>query len=1359
MDALAELIGNSPEIVSVRQRLAALLGRKSRRLPSILLEGETGTGKGLLARCIHRASLPSTAPFIEVNCAAIPATLLEAELFGVDRGAFTDARHSKPGLFQAAHRGTLFLDEVALLGQELQAKLLKAVEDRAVRRLGSTHSEQVDISIIAATNGDLAGAVRHARFRADLYHRLAVVRVTLPPLRQRLSDLPALAEHLLTRICDEHGLPLKTLDAEACDLLMRYPWPGNIRELGNVLERAALFSDSFVLTRDLLELPRAEPLGASKGHITERGESSDADAKRVAKALVDAEWNVARAAQRLMLSRNALRYRIEKYGLTPPFTPQRGRPRADGQPRSTPVRDTAAPREGSHKRVPSTSLRSHRLPQPLYWDRRHLTVFRLALAGREPGWLPGRVLESALEKVTTFGGRVQEFEPGGVIAVFGLEYPEDAARRAAHAGEAIQRLGAAADVSTTIALHTAQLLVTQAEGWTGFSPDEKREAWRIAERLIDAAEPGTIVASRETAAFLERTFALTPLAHESNEITSAFTLRRRVQADPSSHASQFVGRLVELSLLRNRFQASLGDCGQVVTIVGDAGIGKSRLLFEFRRSLQGQPVTYLEASCPSHGAMTPYLPVLELVRLACRIVETDDLATYHRKLLTTLADVGMDVAESAPYLLHLLGIGTEAPGFGMLVPETIQRRTIDVLIDLFARMSRRQVTILVIEDVHWADQTSQHVLIALRDGLRSARILMLLTSRHPAAPAETSTADTTTLVLEPLSRADSLSVVRSIIGDNRSREMLAEVIASKAEGNPFFIEELGRAVTGSEDGLRAIPPTIKGVLLARIDQLPHDSRRILKVASVLGQELSGDLLRRVYEHEMSDSSLNELVRRGFLVESPATGENVYRFKHALTQEVMYDTLSLPERQRLHSRAADALATLHADRLHDVVELLAHHHQNGMRQDQAITYTILANQKAANANAMPEAKAHFDVAMGLLQPLSDPAARRRRVELLVNQGKVFLLLFSLPEYHDLLSRHQEEALELGDPALLGRFYTWLSHCQWWFGDFERSLQTAAEGARLSTIAGDAEEAAHAHTEAAWDNLNLGRLEDVLRDRDRCVEALAQHFNLQWHVYVHSAAAWAGAHLGRWFSAEADAHEALRRAREFGDRSMISFACWTLSVVCTERLVLAQAIKYGEMAVDYAPTPADRAWAQTCLAFAWCRADRPREATEVLAGLVTMYRDGRFLPGEFATVYLAESYWRAGDHERAECTLREVIDVTERHAMQFIAASARRLLAEVLLTLPSAGTVHDAARLTEAQSHLNSARQTLAALGAGVEFAAACAASGRASELENKAAEARTWYSRALEHFNSLSMPAEGARIQGMLDLLNSKNKIG
>src|SRR5262250_1688301 len=316
MDFGDELIGQSPPMAALREKLRALLAREAqiRKLPPILLTGETGTGKGLVARIIHRNSSRSKAEFVEMNGAAIPETLLESELFGYERGAFTDARQSKSGLFQVAHRGTLFLDEIGLLPLSLQAKLLTVLEDGRVRRLGGTRSEPVDVWLITATNEDLQAAVRARRFREDLYHRLAVVTVALPPLRELSDDIDLLAEQALIRSCAKYAVPLKTLSAEARAAMRAYRWPGNVRELNSVVERAVLLCPTAVIPAGSLAFEATAGLHPS---AVSTGDYAAWERQRLSDVLTQTGWNISRTAAILGITRNTVRARIARYGLHP----------------------------------------------------------------------------------------------------------------------------------------------------------------------------------------------------------------------------------------------------------------------------------------------------------------------------------------------------------------------------------------------------------------------------------------------------------------------------------------------------------------------------------------------------------------------------------------------------------------------------------------------------------------------------------------------------------------------------------------------------------------------------------------------------------------------------------------------------------------------------------------------------------------------------------------------------------------------------------------------------------------------------------------------------------------------------------
>ncbi|HKW40884.1 MAG TPA: sigma-54 dependent transcriptional regulator [Gemmatimonadales bacterium] len=239
-DVFAPIVGESAVMRRVLERAARLLPHRN---ASALIVGETGTGKEVLARAIHQGGPRRTAPFVAVNCSALPEHLIESELFGHERGSFTDAHAAKPGLFEVADTGTLFLDEIGELPLGLQAKLLRALEDKEIRRVGGTKSRRVDVRILAATNDSLADAVHQGRFREDLFFRLSTVVLALPPLRERGDDLFVIAESLLAALGREHGLPVSPpMTPELRHQLRAYPWPGNVRELKNALERAILLS-------------------------------------------------------------------------------------------------------------------------------------------------------------------------------------------------------------------------------------------------------------------------------------------------------------------------------------------------------------------------------------------------------------------------------------------------------------------------------------------------------------------------------------------------------------------------------------------------------------------------------------------------------------------------------------------------------------------------------------------------------------------------------------------------------------------------------------------------------------------------------------------------------------------------------------------------------------------------------------------------------------------------------------------------------------------------------------------------------------------------------------------------------------
>ncbi|MPY88331.1 MAG: response regulator [Luteitalea sp.] len=311
-----ELVGEGPTMIGrspTFQRAQQEAARVARSDARVLLIGESGVGKELLAAYIHRESPFASGPFVKVNCAAIPAELIESELFGHEKGAFTGAAARRRGKFELADRGTLFLDEVGDLHEASQAKLLRVLEDGEFHRLGGEHTVRVSVRVIAATNRDLAQRIAEGRFREDLYYRLSVVPIRVPALRERPEDTHDLATYFLAEFCQRNNFKPKTIDAEVFPILEAYTWPGNARELRNAIERMAILTPDATITPDAIPIDIRTPRPASPSELQEARDA--AERARLIRALEETGWNVSSAARRLGIERTNLHKRIRALGL------------------------------------------------------------------------------------------------------------------------------------------------------------------------------------------------------------------------------------------------------------------------------------------------------------------------------------------------------------------------------------------------------------------------------------------------------------------------------------------------------------------------------------------------------------------------------------------------------------------------------------------------------------------------------------------------------------------------------------------------------------------------------------------------------------------------------------------------------------------------------------------------------------------------------------------------------------------------------------------------------------------------------------------------------------------------------------
>jgi DNA-binding NtrC family response regulator/tetratricopeptide (TPR) repeat protein len=1089
MDELAELLGESPAMHKVRETLRRLLARQraGQRLPAILLQGETGSGKGLVAHTLHRAGSRSRSPFVDVNCAAIPETLVEAELFGFERGAFTDARHAKPGLFQAAHRGVLFLDEVSLLAEPLQAKLLTAIEERSVRRLGSTRAEPADVWLISATNSDLRAAVAAGRFRADLYHRLAVITLDLPPLRDRGSDVLQIARRFLDRACAEYGLPPKRLDSRAEARLLAHAWPGNVRELGNVIERAALFADAALVTADVLGPLETPASGAPLRPVDESLAARDEAMRgQLLGALEQTGWNISHAAARLGIARNTVYARLEKFGL-----------RSDASSRASSGVPLSPPSEA--------------LPPPhagLTWERRTIALLRADLDGVDgaDAWSrASRTVDALIAKVESFGGRLEEVTPTGLVAAFGLEPTEDAPRRAAHAAIAIQRSARRARErdgaldGVAIGLHVAPLLVGRVGDRIEIDATSKRAVWPVLDELLEQTVPDETIASGAAAPFLERRFDLARVDTATGK-AAAYRLTGQESRGLGlwGTMTRFVGRREEIDALRRRLTRAEGGDGQVAAVVGEAGVGKSRLIHELAHAHRPDGWRVLEATSVSYGQAMSYGPIVELLKQYFAIQDRDHPHEIRDKIRGGVLALDAALEPTVPAFQALLDVPVEDPAWGRLEPPQRRQRTLEAVKRLLLREAREHPLLVIFEDLHWIDRETQSLLDTLADSLGSARLLLLVSYRPEYQHAWGGKTYYSQLRVDTLPVESAAELLAALLGDDPSLAPLKHLLVRR--GNPFFLEETvrtlveTRALLGERGGYRLaqpiqaiqVPVAVEAILAARIDRLSADDKHLLQIASIIGRNAPLGLLRALAG--VPDAALRRglasLQSAEFLYEGGLDPDLEYTFKHALTHEVTYGGLPSARRRELHTRIVEAIETLYRDRLEEHTERLAHHALRGEMREKAAIYLRQAGNRAAARSALADARDWFEQALALLEtlppsPIFLEQAFEIRLELrpvLTQLGEPRRVLERLREAEAIAVRLNDEgrrgrswalmagvhsqlgelneaavaggrALEiadrLGDLRLRILATSYLELVHYWRGDYERTVQLATE----------------------------------------------------------------------------------------------------------------------------------------------------------------------------------------------------------------------------------------------------------------------------------------------------------------------------
>jgi DNA-binding NtrC family response regulator/tetratricopeptide (TPR) repeat protein len=1265
------ILGGTEQIVGLRaqiRRLATFDAPGNPHVPTVLLLGETGTGKGLIARVIHDSGPRAAAPFVDVNCAAIPEAMLEAELFGFEAGAFTDAKRTKPGLFEAASGGTLFLDEIDSVSAPVQSKVLKAIEEKRVRRLGAVEPRYVDVKLIAATQRDLAALVAAGGFRADLYHRLAVLILSIPPLRERAEDCVHLAEHYLRTYANAHGLAVKFLNDGGRAWLKDCRWPGNVRELSHLMERVTLLCpDDEVGRATLTGLAAATPVIAAAAPPPPPAADDDGEAARIAAALARAGGNVVRAARLLGIGRNALRYRMRRLGVTKP--------------------DDAAllePEPRSHPTPPATGADSApRAPDPTAWEHKPVAVLALSLtfpaaeaaAGYEP-WTAALRWERAIsQRIEGFGGVFVQRAPSRLTAAFGIPRAlEQTPQRAVQAGLAILHAVAHAsgprpDLRAAVHVGDLQLDASAPDPTAHLFPIG--DAFSLPERLLGHAGSGEILLSAAAARRVERAFALSARSvllgpAEGDRLTAHAVARQQPPATPTGPsgeaAAAFVGRTRELDLLVDALTRSAAGSGHVVFIAGEAGIGKSRLLGEFRQRLS-EPYQWIEGRCASYASTTPFLPVIDGVRRYLGVDDRDDEASVAAKLEGAVYQLGTDLAWTLPFLRQLLSLQVADENVRALDSASRRSELFRALRALMLRAAEMQPLILVIEDLHWIDPASEEYLAFLADVIPAAHALLVLSHRTGYRHPFPDRSYHVHIALPPLSGRDMAAMTGSLLGSAEIPDELRRLIVDKAEGNPFFVEELVRSLL--EDGsLRrdngrvvlarplddlAVPDTVQDVLIARIDRLAEDSRRAIQVASVIGREFALRLLARITAAgERIRGQVEELRSLELIYEKALHPELAYMFKHALTHDVAYESVLLERRTRLHSTIGRTIEELYADRLAEHYETLAHHFSRGEDWERALLYHERSAAKAAETHANRAVAHHCRQALAIADRLGDQVTDEVRRRLDERLGGA---CFYLSEYSASAAAYEAAAAHSTDAETRALNLSNAAFSHFWAHRYDSARRCIDAASALA----DAQHlpAAIAMVKSVRGFAAAVHDADVPAYERNLEEALAicaRHPNEGVEAFARFQTVLAAEWTGSYDEAIRRAERAIALGRQLRRPEFIIFSTWFLGKAHCCIGNYGAAIALLDNAYELCDRIGDRAWKSRMLnTLGWCfaeigNAERARDYNQRAAALAREIGDPEILSN--ADINLAINHLALGEREHALALLEPIEATLER-----------------------------------------------------------------------------------------------------------------
>jgi tetratricopeptide (TPR) repeat protein len=751
----------------------------------------------------------------------------------------------------------------------------------------------------------------------------------------------------------------------------------------------------------------------------------------------------------------------------------------------------------------------------------------------------------------------------------------------------------------------------------------------------------------------------------------------------------------------------------------------------------------------SYATAIPYWLVLDLLRNLCAIIETDTPETIIEKVRLSLQEAEMDVAHDAPILLHLLGIKEPGSTTALLNPETVKARAFDILCQINIRGSRKRALVLVLEDLHWVDKISEEFIGFLAENAAGARMLLLGTYRPGYRPPWIDKPFAGQTPLQPLSRDDSLQVLRSVLDTASLIDLVTEEIVTRADGNPFFLEQLALHAGEAKDRLLdfMVPNTIHDVMMARIDRLPAETKELLQTAAVIGREFSSRLLQAVWQGSGSlDAQLNELIRLDFIDERVEPEGTTYVFRHALTQEAAYGTLLGRHRRTWHGAIGQALEKLYSGRTEEVAELLALHFGHSDDAEKAVDYAILAAEKAQRRWANSDALNYFNDTLRRLDAMPDAGANRlRRIDAVLKQAEVKFALGQHTEHIEALDQIAGLVDQTDDPRRRATWHYWRGFLHILTGGRpDIAIDHCNVAARVAATAGLDDIDAFANCCLAQVYTIAGRLHDAVQVGERALAIFEARENLWWAGRTLGHLTWAANALGEWEASLSYCRRVLEHGDSLQNLRLKTIGWWRMASACIQQGDLERGFECCKEVLAVARIPYDISMARAIRGYGEIKTGQVDAGMADLREAAEWFETAHLRHSHLRLdLWLAEGHLLHGDRASARPLIEEVLRVSRDTGYVYFEGLACWLMGECLATedwKAAAEWVETALSILErihARNDLAKAKVTRAAL----------------SQTEGDIATARQLLERAVAIFHALGTRDEPARVRGALAALD------